>query len=124
MLAADLDHGTFSDDPPWLVDPDEMPWREGIAGVRRHTRRQVPLLLRRRRVPPSDRLLVTLRHLGGALLAFRLHRRRLADRSARRADLSHRFRLAMEELGPTYIKLAQILSAGEGLFPDELVTEM
>ncbi|MGH9087793.1 MAG: ABC1 kinase family protein, partial [Acidimicrobiales bacterium] len=40
-----------------------------------------------------------------------------------RAGLSRRLRQAFERLGPTYIKLGQILSAGEGIFPDELVTE-
>jgi ubiquinone biosynthesis protein len=37
--------------------------------------------------------------------------------------LSRRLRLAAERLGPTYIKLGQIISAGEGIFPEELVTE-
>jgi len=32
-------------------------------------------------------------------------------------------RLAAERLGPTYIKLAQIISAGQGVFPEELVAE-
>ncbi len=32
-------------------------------------------------------------------------------------------RVAAEALGPTYIKLAQIISAGEGVFPAELVNE-
>ena len=27
---ADLTFGSFSDEPPWLVDPDEMPWRRSI----------------------------------------------------------------------------------------------
>ena len=35
-----------------------MPWRAGIDAVRRRTRRQVPALLRRHRIPPSHRLLV------------------------------------------------------------------
>jgi ubiquinone biosynthesis protein len=39
------------------------------------------------------------------------------------ADLSHRLREAAERLGPTYIKLGQIISAGEGIFPAELVAE-
>ena len=39
------------------------------------------------------------------------------------ADLSRRLRLAAEALGPTYIKLGQIISSGEGLFPAELVEE-
>ena len=40
-----------------------------------------------------------------------------------RADLSRRLRIAFSHLGPTYIKLGQIVSGGEGLFPQELVTE-
>jgi ubiquinone biosynthesis protein len=32
-------------------------------------------------------------------------------------------RIAAERLGPTYIKLGQIISSGEGLFPEELVGE-
>ncbi len=37
--------------------------------------------------------------------------------------ISKRLRLAAESLGPTYIKLGQIISSGEGLFPAELVEE-
>jgi ubiquinone biosynthesis protein len=49
--------------------------------------------------------------------------RRKGDESAARAGLSKRLRIAFEHLGPTYIKLGQILSSGEGIFPDELVNE-
>ena len=54
-----------------------------------------------------------------------LWRRRRApgDGSAGIAELSRRLRLAAESLGPTYIKLGQIISSGEGLFPPELVEE-
>lgn len=37
--------------------------------------------------------------------------------------MSRRLRLAAESLGPSYIKLGQIISSGEGLFPSELVDE-
>ena len=40
-----------------------------------------------------------------------------------RAGISRRLRVAATDLGPTYIKLGQIISSGEGLFPDELVSE-
>jgi ubiquinone biosynthesis protein len=40
-----------------------------------------------------------------------------------RAGLAHRLRVAFQELGPTYIKLGQIISSGEGIFPPELVGE-
>ena len=39
------------------------------------------------------------------------------------AELSRRLRLAAEALGPTFIKLGQIISSGEGIFPPELVEE-
>jgi ubiquinone biosynthesis protein len=50
-------------------------------------------------------------------------RGRFASTEASRADLSRRLRRAAEHLGPAYIKLGQIISSGEGLFPKELVEE-
>ncbi|MHB8343911.1 MAG: ABC1 kinase family protein [Ferrimicrobium sp.] len=40
-----------------------------------------------------------------------------------RKGLSTRLRKAFEALGPTYIKLGQIISSGEGIFPVELVEQ-
>ncbi len=60
--------------------------------------------------------------LGAALAGwYLLERGRGASRS--RSGLSKRLRRAFERLGPTYIKLGQILSSGEGVFPEELVAE-
>ena len=39
------------------------------------------------------------------------------------AGISRRLRVAAERLGPTYIKLGQIVASGEGIFPPELVAE-
>src|SRR5262249_59620863 len=55
------------------------------------------------------------------LVAKRLRRYRTPEAS--RAAISRRLRRAAEALGPTYIKLGQIISSGEGLFPEELVRE-
>jgi ubiquinone biosynthesis protein len=49
--------------------------------------------------------------------------RRDGNQSTSRAGLSRRLRKAFEKNGPTYIKLGQILSSGEGIFPEELVNE-
>ncbi|MFT7646036.1 MAG: ubiquinone biosynthesis protein [Candidatus Poriferisodalaceae bacterium] len=119
---ADWLHGTFSSRPPWLVDPEEMGWRSGVAKARATTRQSVPLLTRSPKLPPVGRLAVTVRHLGGAVAWWWL-KERVEDGSARKRALSIRLRAAAEALGPTYVKLAQIISAGEGLFPDELVEE-
>ncbi len=119
----DAAQGTFSSDPPWLMTADPLPWQRDLDAVRASTRGTVPALTRSPRFPPVGRLAVTLRHLGGAIAGWWLTERRSTDRSDRRRGLSVRLRQAIEELGPTYIKLAQIISAGEGLFPDELVEE-
>jgi ubiquinone biosynthesis protein len=123
VTAQDLDIGSFSDDPPWLVDPDQLTWRRDLERVRTATRAQVPERTRRRVVPPGGRVLVTGARLGVALGGWYLRERRGDDPSASRAGLSLRLRKAFERLGPTYIKLGQIISSGEGIFPEELVRE-
>jgi ubiquinone biosynthesis protein len=124
---ADLTIGAFSAHPPWVVDPASLVWRRGAGRLRRATQAQVPGLLRRRRVPPGARVVRVAAELGGALLQWYVIDRRAARRQGRpelsRAGLSMRLRRTFQHLGPTYIKLGQILSSGEGLFPAELVSE-
>ena len=124
---ADLSLGAFSETPPWQVAPDGMLWRDGVDALRTQTADQVPVLLRRRRLPPVLPAARLVGHLVPALAGWYLIDRRRAlrtgDRSASRAGLSRRLRRAFEHLGPTYIKLGQIISSGEGLFPRELVQE-
>ncbi len=118
----DLAVGAFSDDPPWLVEPGAMRWRRAVPALRRVVRDSLPELTRPRTVPPGLRVVRVTGHLGAALAGWALIDRR-KDQSSSRAGLSHRLRRAAEVLGPTYIKLGQIISSGEGLFPEELVTE-
>ncbi|MFM7061940.1 MAG: AarF/ABC1/UbiB kinase family protein, partial [Actinomycetes bacterium] len=110
----DVARFTFTDHGPWVVDPDEVAWSEGLPALRLATRRQVPLLTGRRRVPPPGRTAVVGWHLGRALGAWALVDRRKGG-AASRAGISRRLRRAAERLGPTYIKLGQIISSGEGL---------
>ena len=119
----DLAHGTFSSSPPWLIVPDQIQWNVGLDEVRRSTRSAVPKLVRSKRLPPVGRLAITARYLGLGVAKWYFGKRREGG-SASKADLSVRLRTAAEVLGPTYIKLAQIISAGEGVFPDELVEEL
>ncbi len=124
---ADLAMGAFSDAAPWDLTGKPLPWRTGIEQLRAETGDRVPKLLRKRRLPPGRRVLVTTLTLGRAILTWRIVDKRRADRLGRReisrAGLSRRLRKAFERLGPTYIKLGQILSSGEGVFPPELVGE-
>ncbi len=121
-MPADLEIGSFTSDAPWVVDPERLSWRRGTAVLRAATRRAVPALTSPGRVPPLGRLGVVSFRLGRAVGGWALLERRKGG-SPSRAGLSRRIRLAAEALGPTYIKLGQIISSGEGLFPAELVEE-
>src|SRR3954465_4264667 len=121
-MPADLAIGSFSDNPPWIVDPEAMPWRRSVDAVRWVVRHEVPELTRPRRLPPGTRGIRGASPPGLAVTRGAAGARRQGG-SASKADLSRRLRIAAERLGPTYIKLGQIISSGEGLFPEELVTE-
>ncbi len=120
--APDVEHYTFTEQGPWVVRREECEWSRGIDVLRSTTRRQVPLLTAKRLLPPPGRLAVVGGRLGAAVGGWALRDRR-AGGSVSRAGLSRRLRHAAEQLGPTYIKLGQIISSGEGLFPSELVDE-
>jgi ubiquinone biosynthesis protein len=118
---SDARYGSFSDDPPWLVEPAEMVWRAPLRTVRSYVRRQEPNLIAPRRWP-GVRAVRVVGVIGRALVPWALRDRRRGG-PASRAGLSRRLRRAAEALGPTYIKLGQIISSGQGIFPAELVDE-
>jgi ubiquinone biosynthesis protein len=119
---SDLAFGAFSSHPPWLIDPGDLAWTAGIDALRAAENATVPDLTRRRRLPPGMRTARVAAVLGTAVAGWAAVERR-GTRERSRAGLSRRLRRAFEKLGPSYIKLGQILSSGEGLFPEELVNE-
>jgi ubiquinone biosynthesis protein len=119
------------------VDPEAMRWRyassrggTGAPGrgsdpvdidtLRSDAAELARTLVAPRRLPPGIRVLTVGWKLGTALLGWGLRDRGTPNS---RAGLSRRLRPAFEYLGPTYIKLGQIISSGEGIFPEELVEE-
>lgn len=119
----DLAIGAFSDDPPWLVEPDHLDWSADLDLLRWHTTQLVPKLIAPRRLPHAGRMALVTARVGGAVVLWAALGRRTGG-SGSKSDISRRLRRAAERLGPTYIKLAQIISSGEGIFPEELVTEL
>src|ERR671913_46961 len=120
---SDLGVGSFSETPPWTLDDPHAPaWRQGLTEVRARVRGEVPQLTQPARLPVV-RVVKVARPLGLALSGWGLREYRGGDRSTSRAGLSRRLRIAAEHLGPTYIKLGQIISSGEGIFPAELVDQ-
>lgn len=110
---AQFDAGTSAERDRYLAD---------VAPLRRAIAASVPELIERPRFPPLGRLVVTAARIGWAVYAGRLLDRQL-DPEQRREQTYRRLRLAATKLGPAYIKLAQLIAAGEGVFPDALVAE-
>ncbi len=123
--ASDLTWGSFTEHGPWTLDRDHIRWIHLPPTLRRDAHAEVPKLTGHRRLPPGSRVIGVVARLGAAVGPWMVKKRRgrFPDAESSRADISHRLRVAAEALGPTYIKLGQIISAGEGLFPAELVAE-
>ena len=121
----DLEWGAFSDNPPWVLDRNQISWLAIAPVLRQAARKEVPVLTKPSRIPPVLRLLVVMRTLVAALLPWLWHKKlnHFVSAEDSRTDISKRMRKAVEKLGSTYIKLGQIISSGEGLFPTELVDE-
>jgi len=122
----DLAIGAFTPHGPWTVDPSAMAWRfpsstsPGIDALRREAALTASQLVRPQGLPSVARVATVGYRLGSALLAWGFRDR---GTPSSRSGLSRRLRPAFERLGPTYIKLGQIISSGEGIFPEELVEE-
>ncbi|HEX3705843.1 MAG TPA: AarF/UbiB family protein [Mycobacteriales bacterium] len=118
---SDLHIGAFTSNGPWIVQPDAMPWRTGLDERREATQRLVPPLIRRRWLPGLHAVRVTA-VLARLLLPWLLFERRRGGDEAI-GLLAVRLRRAFERLGPTFIKLGQLVASGEGLLPAPLITE-
>jgi ubiquinone biosynthesis protein len=120
----DLAWGAFAEEAPWVVDRDAVSWLANAARLRQLAQQQVPSLITPRRFPPGRRGVAVTARLARAVVPWVVRRKRgRAQGPEGIAELSQRLRLAAEALGPTFIKLGQIISSGEGLFPAELVEE-
>lgn len=121
----DLQWGSFTERGPWELDPQSIRWLGSTQALRSQANAEVPVLTTPRRLPPGGRVIIVTINIVKALAPWFIKKKRnkYVDRSASQADVSLRLRKAVETLGPTYIKLGQIISSGEGLFPPELVEQ-
>ncbi|MEO7399104.1 MAG: AarF/UbiB family protein [Ilumatobacteraceae bacterium] len=117
--------GAFTDSGPWVLDRASIAWLPLAARLRAAATAEVPRLTKPSKIPPGIRVLTVAGHLAVALVPWiaRKRRGRYVTTEASRSDVSLRLRRAAEALGPTYIKLGQIISSGDGLFPPELVKQ-
>lgn len=116
----DSSWGSFLEGASWDL-PMNPQWLTIAERRREDARAKARDWVTPRRMPGWRAVTVALR-LGRAVAMWVPSR----VRGNREESKSKLFRLivdAMEDLGPAFVKLAQIISAGEGVFPDELVTQ-
>ncbi|MFL2993233.1 MAG: cytochrome P450 [Acidimicrobiales bacterium] len=97
-------------------------WIREAAQSRETLRRSIPNLIRKPKFPPLGRLIITVFRFGKAFISWKVIDRKLAH-PIKQEKLYARLRNVAEQQGPTYVKLAQLISAAEGVFPEALVTE-
>lgn len=97
-------------------------WVREAVGRRNLVQAAIPKLVRKPTFPPLPRLVLTLWRFGWAFLTWKILDRRKQE-IERKPALYSRLRKAAERQGPTYVKLAQLISAAEGVFPEALVEE-
>ena len=100
-----------------------MTWRGDVERLREQARAQVPRWMETGHLPPLGRLARVVEPGRRARSAFGRSARAAKARRTHAATCRGGLRVAFGHLGPTYIKLGQIVSGGEGLFPEELVAE-
>ncbi len=118
----DCERWAFSTAAPWVVAESDLVWRRDVDHLRAAVRAQVPALLATTRWPPVTRGISLLGAAARVVGPWMLTTRRRGGEVSRR-DVARRLREGAERLGPTYIKLGQIISSGSGLFPEALVAE-
>lgn len=97
-------------------------WIQKAAESRKVLRNSIPRLIQKPKFPPLGRLAVTIIRFGKAYIGWKFKSKKVRQ-SDQRELLYARLRRAAELQGPTYVKLAQLISAAEGVFPDALVAE-
>lgn len=111
----DLHLGAFSDRPPWVLTGEQLTWQRDVDRLRDEARLEVPRLTKPGRFPPGGRVVTVSARIAWGLVPW--------VRQREIGILSRRMREAATDLGATFIKLGQIISSGQGLFPAELVNE-
>lgn len=116
----------FIPDGAWDLEVHSCWWYLQSEHLRADRRLLHTELLKKKVFPPVLRTAQVAAIVGPPLLWWFLKRKtgRFKSSSESRQALALVARRCAERLGPTFIKLAQIIASGEGVFPPELTTEL
>jgi ubiquinone biosynthesis protein len=118
----DLNIGSFTEDGPWEIDPQKIGWKLISEELNAAAQNEIDTVLEPNKIPPLFRTCEIIFGLTKSIGKWYLVSRR-KDKSHSYRIISRNLKNTFQRFGPTYVKLGQIISSGEGIFPDELVTE-
>ena len=120
---SDLSWGSFSPGQPWNLDFKECElFEENAKLIRSQAAIEAEKLLERKTFFPISRVFQAVSRIGSAVFVWWIFDKR-KGREKSYNSISKKLRKQFVHLGSTYIKLGQIISSGDGLFPTELVAE-
>lgn len=120
---SDIFWGSFSPKQPWNLDESQCAkFEEDTKLIRAQVHKDARKLLIKRKLFPITRVLLAILRIGIAVTAWYIFDKR-KGREKSYTSISRKLRKQFVKLGSTYIKLGQIISSGDGLFPKELVDE-
>ena len=115
--------GSFSPKAPWNLDINECDeFNEQANEIRSQVHLKAQKLLQPKKLFPIGRVIAAVLRVGLAISLWYIFDKR-KGREKSYTSISKKLRKQFVHLGSTYIKLGQIISSGEGLFPNELVGE-
>jgi ubiquinone biosynthesis protein len=119
----DTKWASFTAHAPWNLDESEaQKFSDENIARRSEVRADAHSLLVKRKIPTFLRFFVAFFRIGIAILLWYIFDKRRGREKSREA-IARKLRKQFVKLGSSYIKLGQIISSGEGLFPEQLVKE-
>lgn len=115
--------GSFTPKSSWNLDKDECEAFNATAEeIRSQVRESARKLLLPKKFFPIGRVIAAVSRVGFAITTWYIFDKR-KGREKSYKSISKKLRKQFVHLGSTYIKLGQIISSGDGLFPKELVDQ-
>ncbi len=121
-LNNDLKIGSFSDSGPWRIEPETIDWKRISDQLNEDAQKQIDDILKPNSVPPVLRTADIVFGLSKAVGKWYFTSRG-STKSKSYSIISRNLKNTFQKFGPTYVKLGQIISSGEGIFPSELVSQ-
>ncbi|MFN8015907.1 MAG: AarF/UbiB family protein [Acidimicrobiia bacterium] len=122
-IKPDYEWGSFLTTGSWTLDEGECREFTSENKIRRQKVHELSReLLKKRKFPPFRRLFTSLLKLSSAIVLWYIFDKPRGKEKSRKG-ISLRLRKRFIALGSTYIKLGQIISSGDSLFPQQLVDE-